>query len=90
MRSDIRDRIDWYTTLNLYHNGFQEVREVEHLEVTLTKYEIIYCESNRDVGLSTSVPGPFTSVPGPFTSCGDIGPPHTYIDVIDLSSSWTS
>jgi hypothetical protein len=78
------------TTLNLCHNEFQEVREVERLEVTLTKYKIVYCESDRDAGPSISVPCLFTNVPGPFTSYGDIGPPHTYMDVTDLFSSWTS
>jgi len=77
-------------TLNLCHNGFQEVIEVERLEMTLTKYKIVYCESDRDADPSINVSCLFTNVPGLFTNCGDIGPPHTYMDVTYLSSSWTS
>jgi hypothetical protein len=78
------------TTLNFYHDGFQEVREVECLEVALTEDEIAYCESVEDVGPSTSVPGPFTSVPGPSTSWDDIVPPHTCMGIIDPPSRWMS
>ena len=63
---------------------------------------ITYCESVGDVGpfksvlsLSTSIlgslsniSGPFMSISGPSMSLDDIGPPHTYIDIVDLSSSW--
>jgi len=34
--------------------------------------------------------GPSTSVPCPSTSWDDIGLPHTYMDITDSSSSWTS
>jgi len=46
-------------TLNLYCDGLQEVGEAQHLEVVLTKDEIIYHEKGhvvRDVGSSTSIP----------------------------------
>jgi len=46
-------------TLNLYCDGLQEVEEAQHLEVVLTKDEIIYHEKGhvvRDVGSSTSIP----------------------------------
>jgi hypothetical protein len=40
------------------------------------EYEIVFRRGIRDVGLSTS--------------WDDIGHPYTYMDIIDLFSSWTS
>ncbi|KAJ6858479.1 hypothetical protein NC652_040921 [Populus alba x Populus x berolinensis] len=60
------------TTLNLYRDGLQEVGEVERFEAALTKDEIAYYESVKDVGSSTSDLGPSMS-------WDDIGHPHTYL-----------
>ena len=78
------------TSLNLYHDGLQEVGEVKRLETTLAKDEIAYCESVEDVGPSTSIPSSSTSDLGSSMSWDDIGPSHTYMDITNTSSSWTS
>jgi hypothetical protein len=89
--------------LNLCCVGLQEVGESEHFEVALTEDKITYRESVGDVGpfksvlsLSTSILGPLSNISGPFMSISglsmsldDIGPPHTYIDIADPSSSWS-
>jgi len=76
-------------TLNLCCCGLQEVGKAEHLEMTLVKYEITYRESVGDLSLSIHVLGLFMSVLGSSTSWGDIGPPHTYMNVTYPSSSRT-
>jgi hypothetical protein len=58
--------------------------------MTLAEDEIAYHKSVGDVGHSTSIPDPSMSVPSSSTSWGDIGPPHTYTNVIDSSLSWIS
>ena len=52
--------------------------------MTLTEHEIAYHGSDRDASSCTSIPSPSTSI------LGHIGPPHTYMKVTYLSSSWTS
>jgi hypothetical protein len=60
--------ITWSTTLNLCHDGLQDVGKVERLEAVLATYEIVYRGSVRNVGLSTSILGPSTSYPSPSIS----------------------
>jgi hypothetical protein len=53
-----------------------ELQGVERLEIALIEYEIAYRGGVEDVDSSTS--------------WDDIGPPHTYMNITDLFSSWTS
>jgi hypothetical protein len=88
---DEMGRIVANTMLNLWCGGLQEVGEAERLEMTLMKYEIAYHGSDEDASSFTSISGPSTSISGPSTSIlGHIGPPHTYMKVTYVSSSWTS
>ena len=70
------------TTFNLCCDGLKKIREVERLELTLAEDEVVYRGSVRFVGPSTSVSNPSMS----WSDVG-VGP---YMDVIDLSSSWTN
>ena len=81
-------------TQNLCCGGLQEV---EHLKVVLMEDKVAYCESVGGVGLSTSIQGPSMIIPslsmrilGPSICLGDIGSPHTYTDITDSFSNWTS
>lgn len=62
--------------LNLCRGGLQQVGEAERLEVALPEDEIVYRQCFRDTGSSMS--------------WGNVGPPHTYMDITDLSSNQTS
>jgi hypothetical protein len=76
------------TMLNLCRGGLQEVGEVERLKAVLVKDKIAYHESVGDVGPSMSIPSLSTNNPSPSMSWDDIGPPQTYIDITDPTSSW--
>ena len=62
--------------LNLCRGGLQQVGEAERLEVALPEDEIVYQWCFRDTGSSMS--------------WGNVGPPQTYMNITDFSSSQTS
>jgi hypothetical protein len=70
------------TTFNLCCDRPHEIRDVERLEAALTEDEIAYYGSVGDVSLSMSDSGPSMS-------WNNIGPPQTYMDITDSTSSWT-
>lgn len=67
MKVSMRDEIGHNvanTTLNLCHEGLQEVRKDVRLEVLLTKDKIVYNGNVGDTGLSTNISGLSTSFLG--------------------------